>query len=427
MNSKCCGFTAQFISFVDMKNNFDTLIVGGGAAGFFTAVNLAEQNSGHSILILERGKKVLNKVRISGGGRCNVTHAKFEPRELAQSYPRGERELLGPFHQFMTGDTMAWFEERGVELKIEEDGRVFPTSDDSETIISCLVDQAKSKGVEIRTQENVLDFHKKTNGWELETKTNTYFCDNLIIATGSSPKIWRHLEKLNHSVVSAVPSLFTFNCKDERISTLAGIATHAEVCIPSKNLTYDGPLLVTHWGFSGPGILKLSAWGARKLNAIDYQFELKINWIPDYSTEKLIEILQGFKASKGKKQPSATPLFELPKRLWQKLVASAGIETSEKWGDLSKAKIQNLAKALCESNFQIDGKSTFKEEFVTAGGIELKEVNFKTFESKLHPNLYFAGEVLNIDAITGGFNFQNAWSGGYLIAKALSKKLEKGS
>lgn len=408
-----------------MKTHYATIIAGGGAAGFFTAVNLAEQQPGHSIAILERGKKVLNKVRISGGGRCNVTHAEFEPRELSRSYPRGERELLGPFHKFMTGDTMEWFENRGVELKIEADGRVFPVSDNSESIINCLVDGARDNGVAIKTRQNATHFSRVDNAWEVKTKTDNFTCDNLVIATGSSPKIWKQLKALNHRIIPTAPSLFTFNCQDERISNLAGISTYANVSIPSENLAYDGPLLVTHWGFSGPGILKLSAYGARKLQDVSYKFDLHINWAPDYSKDQIVQALQDFKTENGKKQIHSSPLFNLPKRLWQSLIHSAEIKSPKNWGDLSKTAILKLGEVLSQSHFRINGKSTFKEEFVTAGGVELKEVNFKSFESKLHPHLYFAGEVLNIDAITGGFNFQNAWSGGYLIASALSRRAEQ--
>ena len=401
------------------NNNYNTIIIGGGAAGFFTAINLAEQSQNHKIAILERGKDVLQKVRISGGGRCNVTHAQFEPKPLSRNYPRGEKELLGPFHSFMTGDTISWFEERGVELKIEEDGRMFPISNSSQTIIDCFISLARKHKIDILTSQNVATI-EKTENWQLNTKTDTFTCDNLVVTAGSSPKVWQMMRKLDHTIVNAVPSLFTFNIVDKQITELAGVAIEASVSIPSLKLESQGPLLITHWGFSGPAILKMSAWGARKLHETDYKFDLVINWLNYVSHQECLESL--FERRKNsKKQVGNEWLFDLPKRLWKHLVNSISL-TEKNWADCSNVDLENLATLLTASSFAINGKSTFKDEFVTAGGVDLKEINFKSFSSKKQENLYLAGEILNIDAITGGFNFQNAWTGGWMIARAIAYK-----
>ncbi|MDT0687532.1 NAD(P)/FAD-dependent oxidoreductase [Autumnicola psychrophila] len=399
---------------------YDILIVGGGAAGFFAAINAAEMNPGAKIAILERGKEVLSKVRISGGGRCNVTHAEFLPKELVKNYPRGEKELRGPFHQFMTGDTIAWFEERGIELKIEEDGRMFPVSDTSETIINCFLSEAERLKVQILKNESVKSLVWKNPYWKVSTPKSTLSASKVLIATGSNPKIWNFLEKLGHSISPAVPSLFTFNIKDKRIADLPGISTYAEVKVQGAKLQDEGPLLITHWGLSGPAILRLSAWGARELHDMDYTFRIQVNWLPGFSSEEILEKMKALKFELAKQQVLKNAQFELPKRLWQNLVIAAKIEPTVTWADINKDQLLDLAQQLTEAVFKVNGKSTFKEEFVTAGGIDLKEVNFKTFESKVLKNLFFAGEVLNIDAVTGGFNFQNAWTGGFLAAKAMT-------
>jgi len=401
-------------------DTFDIIIVGGGAAGFFTAINAAENNSGLKILILERGKEVLTKVRVSGGGRCNVTHAEFIPAELVKRYPRGEKELRGPFHKFMTGDTIAWFEDRGIKLKTEEDGRMFPVTDSSQTIIDCFTKECKRLNIEIRKGHSLKNFKKLNEYWEIETNSGSFKTKQLMLATGSNSKVWNLLEKMGHTIVPAVPSLFTFNIQDNRIKGLAGIATDAEVKILDENLESSGPLLITHWGMSGPGILKLSAWGARQLNDLNYNFHIQVNWIPGKTSAEILEELKELKFSLSKQQVSTRPQFELPKRLWQSMVETSNIKSDTKWADLNKDQLKKLSDELTSAEFKVTGKSTFKEEFVTAGGIDLKEVDFKSFESKFHPGLYFAGEILNIDAITGGFNFQNAWTGGFLAAKAMS-------
>ncbi|SFB86606.1 hypothetical protein SAMN04487907_101964 [Zunongwangia mangrovi] len=400
--------------------HYDVLIVGGGAAGFFTAINVATFNPKLKVAILERGKNVLSKVKISGGGRCNVTHAEFIPKDLSLNYPRGEKELLGPFHSFMTGDTIGWFADRGVELKTEDDGRMFPVTNTSETIIDCFLSETRRLGIEVLTGQAVKNIQKNNESWVVESTKTNFGCDQLVIATGSNPKMWDILKDLGHKMVDAVPSLFTFNIKDPRIKDLAGISTFAEVKIPNSGLESEGALLITHWGMSGPGILKLSAWGARDLNDCNYQFSILVNWVPGYNIESINEELILLKDSSAKQKVVKYAQFELPKRLWIKLVKASGIPEDEVWANISKKQLDQLALQLCKGEFSVNGKSTFKDEFVTAGGVDLKEIDFKTFRSKKYENLYLAGEVLNIDAITGGFNFQNAWTGGFIAAKAIA-------
>jgi hypothetical protein len=399
----------------------DVMIVGGGAAGFFAAINIAEQNRDLKVSILERGKDVLTKVKVSGGGRCNVTHAEFIPQELVQNYPRGEKELLGPFHQFMTGDTIEWFEKRGVELKIEEDGRMFPITNSSQTIIDCFLNEAKKYNVEVLLNHSVQSMNKQGSGYEIETSKGGFFSEKLLIATGSNPKIWKLLEGLNHTVLAPVPSLFTFNINDQRIKDIPGVvAQNVEVKVLETDLWSEGPLLITHWGMSAPSILKLSAFGALELAKRDYKFQIEINFIKN-SFEACLEYLKVLKQDLAKKTVFKSTQFDLPKRLWHKLVLASEMTDETRWADLNRNQLENLSNQLTSAVFNVDGKSTFKEEFVTAGGVNLKEINFKTFESKLNKNLYFAGEVLNIDAITGGFNFQNAWTGAYIAARNISK------
>jgi hypothetical protein len=398
---------------------YDVLIVGGGAAGFFAAVTLAEKNPELTIAILERGKEVLTKVSVSGGGRCNVTHAVFVPNDLVKFYPRGEKELRSPFHQFCTGDTIEWFENHGVELKIEDDGRMFPVTDSSQTIIDCFLTVAKKFKVEVLIGHSVQSLFQAENSWKVETHQQTFRCKNLVLTTGSNPKIWEMLQNLGHTIVPPVPSLFTFNIKDSRIKDLMGVSALASVKVQNSKLASSGPLLITHWGMSGPGILRLSAWGARELNDKNYQFILEVNWLYEMTLEEIESQLKDLKMSQAKKVVGKKSPFEFPNRLWESLVLAAGISADTKWADLSKLQLQNLTNQLGAGNFQVNGKSTFKEEFVTAGGINLKEVNFKTMESKLFPNLYFAGEILNVDAITGGFNFQHAWTSGFIVSESI--------
>ncbi len=399
------------------------IIIGGGAAGFFTAINAKEMNPELDITILEKGKEVLQKVKISGGGRCNVTHACFEPKELVQFYPRGEKELLGPFHQFMTGDTFEWFENNGIPLKIEKDNRVFPESNSSQTIVDCFLNKTKRLGISVLKNHGVTTIQKQDNSWLVITKEQQFVCDAVVMAAGSSKKVWELSKALRHSIISPVPSLFTFNIKDNRIKDLLGISVpNATVQLVDTNLEASGPLLITHWGMSGPAILKLSAFGARVLAEKNYEYQVQVNWL-SRPTHKIVNVLLNLKKKHSKKQVIVrSPFEEIPKRLWERFVLATTIKTTFNWADVSHDQIDALANQLTKSVFTAKGKSTFKEEFVTAGGVDLREINFKNFESKLQNNLFFVGEVLNIDAVTGGFNFQNAWTGGWLCAKALASR-----
>lgn len=419
---------------------FDVIVVGGGAAGFYGAIHMARANPKLKIAIFERGKNVLSKVKVSGGGRCNVTHAEFSPHELVKNYPRGEKELLGPFHEHCTGDTMAFFQENGIALKIEEDGRVFPQSDSSQTIIDFFLGEAERLGITILRNSSVKDFKIDEQGqWQVTTMNKHYHAKKLFLASGGNGKIWKLLEQKGHTIVPPVPSLFTFNIKDDRIKGLQGISCDVSIAVYPKNrynpkikiplksglpktpeLVTEGPLLITHWGLSGPAVLKLSAWGANLLHDMQYNFRVEVNWMPEYTTESMYAYLRKIKEIEPKKTVLKSKAIEIPQRLWYRLGLAAGIEKDLKWASATNEHLRNLAKELTACSLRVDGKSTFKEEFVTAGGVDLKEINFKTFESKMLPNLYLAGEIINVDAITGGFNFQNAWTGAYIAAKAIS-------
>ncbi len=400
--------------------HFDVIICGGGAAGFFAAINIAENNPKISVAILERGKNVLEKVRISGGGRCNVMHSCYEPRELTKYYPRGEKELRGPFHTFGSSENYEWFGKHGVDLKTEADGRMFPTSDSSQTIIDCFINLTKKLNILVLTGQSIQSIYRSDDHWKIDTQNENFACRKLIMATGSNPKIWNMLQQMGHSIIEPVPSLFTFNIKDPRIKDLAGLSAPATVKVHNTKLEASGPTLITHWGMSGPGILKLSAWGARILADLNYRFKIAVNWMDDVSMDDAIDMLSQIKNNNPKKLVTGKSSIALPARLWERLVQASGIGQDEKWADLSKAKIFNLAAQLTNCEFNVDGKSTFKEEFVTAGGIDLKEINFKTMESKILPEMYFAGEIINVDAITGGFNFQNAWTTAFLAATEIT-------
>jgi predicted Rossmann fold flavoprotein len=400
------------------------IIIGGGAAGFFAAITAAIAHARASIILLEAGREFLSKVRISGGGRCNVTHHCFEPSQLVQYYPRGGKALRGAFSRFQPKDTIAWFKSRDVTLKTEADGRMFPITDDSATIANCLLETAKEYGVHLRPNSPVKSLQKLENQFLIELKNGEILKgDRVLIATGSNPMGYRWAKALGHQVQEPVPSLFTFNIKDPRLTDLAGIAVeNVRVSLlnpEQKKLEQMGPLLITHWGVSGPAILKLSAWGARLLHDHKYQMPLIINWLPNYNRETLQAILLETKQSQPRKQILTVSPVEIPKRLWQNLVTFIGIDSKMVWADLSKKSLNNLLVELLQGEYLIKGKGVFKEEFVTCGGVNLSEINFKTMESKKCPGLFFAGEVLDIDGVTGGFNFQSAWTTGWLAGNSI--------
>jgi flavoprotein family protein len=394
------------------------IIIGGGASGFFTAANIDTKL--YDVTILEQNSDVLQKVKISGGGRCNVSHACFDPRELVQFYPRGHKELLSVFTKFQPGDTMNWYEEHGVALKIEDDNRIFPESNSSQSIIDCLVNECRKKNVKILTKQTVTEILPRENGYKIHTTDQNYFVDYVIFSTGSSPKAFKMLEKLGHQVVAPVPSLFTFNIKNEILKDLMGTSfQYVNIEIPRLNLEESGSLLITHWGLSGPAILKLSAWGARELAALKYQFEIIVNFIGTAS-EDALEIFKNFKENEPKKSIGQAKIFDITNRFWNRILFVSGVDTAKQIANINNKEMQKIIENLCCCRMNVTGKSTFKEEFVTAGGVDLKEMDFKTMKSKKLPNFYISGEVLNIDAVTGGFNFQACWSEGWLIAQDLN-------
>ncbi len=419
------------------------IVVGGGAAGFFAAITAAE--AGADVTILEKTARVLEKVRISGGGRCNVTHALFATRDFSQRYPRGGRALLGPFSQFSAGDTVAWFEARGVKLKTERDGRMFPVTDNSETIVNCLMEAAQKAGVKIRLNCAVESVTKTGAGnfevmlaagvqalagsgstlkRELQrgAPAEKLYSDKLLLATGGcrAAVSGQLAISLGHAIEPPVPSLFTFQIASPWLRSLAGVSLEqAEVSVPVVKLRERGPLLVTHWGLSGPAILKISAWGARALHDLNYQFSLLVNWLPDSNAEKIIAEFQARRVSAGAKLLPNVPLFPLTARLWEQLILAAGVERETRWSALSRAQMQSLAQQLTRTEFLVTGKSLNKDEFVTCGGVRLGEINLRRMESKLCPGLFFAGELLDIDGITGGFNFQAAWTTGFIAGRSL--------
>ena len=397
------------------------IIIGGGAAGFFAAIACAEANPEIEVTILEKANNVLQKVKVSGGGRCNVTHACFVPAELVNYYPRGSKELRGPFSRFQPTDTMEWFADRGVELKIEEDGRVFPVTDKSQTIINCLVEMAEVAGVRIKKGVTVNDIRHEDGEWLLKTTAGDMLADKILVASGGSKKVWDILKKLGHTIIEPVPSLFTFNIKDPRIKGLAGISLpEVEITVANSELVENGPLLITHWGLSGPAVLKLSAWGAFELAHRFYYFPILVNWLAGKEIDDLVAAMTEERNANPRKRILNHAMFNMPLRLWKSIGEFSGIQGTTNWADLSNKQIQDFAGELTGSVLQVTGKSTFKEEFVTAGGVDLGEINFKRFESKIHPGLFIAGEALNIDALTGGFNFQAAWTGGWLAGHAMA-------
>jgi predicted Rossmann fold flavoprotein len=401
------------------------VIVGGGAAGFFAALACAESRRDAEIFILEKTAQFLSKVRISGGGRCNVTHACFDARELTIRYPRGERALIAPFQSFQAADTVAWFEQRGVKLKTETDGRMFPATDSSQTIVDCLMKSANEAGVKLKNNCGVESVAKIFDGsFELALSGGEKFtCDKLLIATGGcrTPLLGQLAASLGHSLETPVPSLFTFHIEIPWLHGLAGVSLeNVEASVPGTKLRERGALLLTHWGLSGPAILRLSAWGARELHEKNYKFPLQINWLPHLNAEKLVGAFQTFRQSQPAKFIINTPLAKLPARLWEQLVIASGIARDTRWAALSGGAQHRLVQQLLRSEFPVIGKSLNKDEFVTCGGVKLNEVNFKTMESRICPGLFFAGEVLDIDGITGGFNFQTAWTTGWIAGRALA-------
>jgi len=396
------------------------IIIGGGAAGFFCAANLDEKK--YKITILEQNSDVLQKVKISGGGRCNVTHACFDPKELVQFYPRGNKELLSVFTKFQPGDTMDWFEKRKVSLKIENDNRVFPESNSSQTIINTFQNEIQQKNVEVKTKCSVKEIQKEGEKYLIKTSLGDFLADYVIYTTGSSPKSLKMIENLGHKIIELVPSLFTFNIKDDLLKDLAGTSFEmAETSIPKLKTEESGPLLITHWGLSGPAILKISAWEAINLAKVKYNFEIQVSFISK-DIDDAEELFQNFKISNPKKLIGSSKIFDVTNRFWQRILEVSKVDLNKQIANISGKEMQTILENLCKKKFQVTGKSTFKDEFVTAGGIDLKEINFKNMTSKILPYFYVAGEVLNIDAVTGGFNFQACWSEAWLIAQDLNLK-----
>ncbi len=412
-------------------NSKKLIVIGGGAAGFFTAVNAARLSPDLQVTILEKTGRILSKVSVSGGGRCNVTHACFDIASMIQFYPRGANFLKKAFHHFFTKDTIQWFEERGVKLKTESDGRMFPVSNTSSSIMNCLMLEADKYHVAVQKNSGVKAIIPGEELFTLEMENGKpLMADYICIACGGFPKaehfIW--LTKLGHTISTPVPSLFTFNMPDQKsaqhsLTALMGVSVpKAMVKIQGTKLQSTGPLLVTHWGISGPAVLKLSAWGARELAEKSYRFNISINWIPPYTEHTLRSEWQEIRQNNsGRKLISGNP-FDLPARLWEYLLAESDVEAAQRWDDLKTGQQNVLIQKLTMQSFAVKGKTTFKEEFVTAGGISLKEVDVNTMQSKLHKGLFFAGEILDVDGITGGFNFQHAWTSGWIAANAIPKE-----
>ena len=406
-----------------MKKN-RLIVVGGGAAGFFCAINAARLSPTLEVVIVEKTSKLLSKVRVSGGGRCNVTHACFSIAEMIKKYPRGASFLKKAFHHFFTTDTIAWFKDRGVELKTESDGRMFPSSNSSQTIVDCLMQEANRYGVEILMNKEVKAVNKVNDGFELLFSNDTSQVANfLCIASGGYPKStqFEWLHQIGHTIEAPVPSLFTFNMPGNPINALMGISVErVQVKIMGSKLAEEGPLLITHWGMSGPAILKLSAWGARELAAKNWQFGMVVNWLPAYNEQTLKDKFQLIRFDIAAQKIINRNPFLLPQRLWEYLLQQSGVNENSRWADLPAKEQNKLIKNICAQEFSVNGKTTFKEEFVTSGGIALEEVEHASMQSKIAPGLFFAGEVLNVDGVTGGFNFQNAWTTGWIAAKAIA-------
>ncbi len=404
-------------------------IIGGGAAGFFAAIACAEANPQAKISILERGSECLAKVRISGGGRCNVTHSCFEPREFSLQYPRGERALISPFHRFSAADTIDWFQARGIKLKTEDDGRIFPCTDSSETIVDCLLESARSAGVRVFMRAGIERVEPTNDGqFRLFTGKRQIECDRLLISTGGCRAAGsvHLLQSLGHKVLAPVPSLFSLHCSAPWIRHLPGVSVgDIDASAPGTSLRERGPMIITHQGVSGPAILRLSAWGARVLHGVDYRFKLRINWLPQSSEEQLREWMKTQRISHPNRRVANDSPAGLPARLWEELTSGAGISEEIPWGRLKRGEANALLTSIARTEVEVTGKSLNKDEFVTCGGVDLREVDLRTMESRLRPGLFFAGEVLDIDGITGGFNFQAAWTTGWIAGKAMARANEE--
>lgn len=404
-----------------MKTEKHIIVIGGGAAGFFAAINAAEMHPGIKVTILEKSNKLLAKVRISGGGRCNVTNHCFEVNELVKNYPRGFKELKQVFSRFNVSDTIAWFKKRGVDLKTEPDNRMFPESNSSETIIDCFMYEAKKYGIEIKMQEEVLELRSIANSQiQVTTDKTKYVVDSVICSSGghNQKKNYSFIQKTGHTISELIPSLFTINLPGNNIKELMGLSVqNATVRVEKTKHQYTGPVLITHWGLSGPAVLKLSAFAAKDFFDLDYNANILINWTGDLNSELVSSELASW--MKEKSLIINTPLYEIPKRLWAFLLWKSDIPDNKPWNELGKKQMNKLAQVLTNDVYNMKGKTTFKEEFVTSGGVNLKEIDFKTMQSKIMPNLYFCGEVLDIDGITGGFNFQNAWSTAFVAASSV--------
>jgi len=402
---------------------YDLVVVGGGAAGFFTALTAAERKPGIRILILEKNSKLLSKVKVSGGGRCNVTHHLYEPTPFSKHYPRGQKELKQLFRRFQAQDMVAWLRAKGVDLKAEEDGRMFPITDNSQTIIDCFLAQARHHQIKILTQVEVAGITPEQKFFLIQSTTGNFQGKKVTVAAGgyNSLPAYQWIARLGHPVVPPIPSLFTFNEPHKKLKDLMGIAVQdAEVRIAGTKFSERGALLITHWGLSGPAVIKLSAWAAEYLHEKKYSFTAFVNWLGITSEDDLRTMLLKTKAGNGKKLIRRNPLFNLPARLWVRFCEWAEIPDEKIWAELPQKNINKLIEFLIRCQFDIRGKTTFKEEFVTCGGVDLNSINLETMESRLVPGLYFAGEVLNIDGETGGFNFQSAWTTAFIAGKAIA-------
>ena len=400
------------------------IVIGGGAAGIFCAVNAARFNPDLKIIILEKSSHLLSKVKLSGGGRCNVTHACFDIVEMVKKYPRGTHFVKKSFHQFFTKDTIEWFNQRGVELKAEADGRMFPVTDSSQTIIECLIREVNKYAIEILMNRDVKSGERVNDEWSLTTANDQKFsADYLCIACGGYPKssMFDWLRRIGHTIVDPIPSLFTFNLPGNSITKLMGISVaDVKIKIEGSKLIERGPMLIAHWGLSGPAVLRLSAWGAKDLASSNYQFGISVNWVPDHNEHSLREKMQELRTELASQLIINKNPFGLPQRLWEYLSKQSGVAENRRWADLPIREQNGLIKNLVSQPFEVKGKTTFKEEFVTAGGIALSEIDPNTMQSKIAPGLFFAGEVMDVDGITGGFNFQHAWTSGFIAAKAIA-------